>query len=406
MSQQLQNAYQFGPFCVDAVRRVLLREGEMIPVTSKCLDTLLVLVEHRGQVVTKDYLMKTLWPDTVVEENNLTQQISMLRKVLGERVGEHRYLVTVPGRGYSFVAEVSAPPNGDRELIVAEHIRSRITLDVEDESDKEFPESDESVKYLPQQQVIKSRLSRFTLAVLSVLILIAGSAFAASWFLARLPQAARNDDARKSIAVLPFKALTDDSKNNYLTTGMADALIAKLSNVRQISVRPTSAIVKYTGQDQDAQEIGKRLGVDSVLEGTVQSAGNRVRVTVQLVNVQNRAPLWAKSFDEELTDIFAVQNTISEQVAQALMVKLNGDEQKQIRKHETYNVEAYQEYLRGRYFWNKRNEDGLTKSLSHFQQAIDLDPGYGAAYAGSADAQMLLVFYHVENFPAAETIQK
>src|SRR6476660_352966 len=109
MSQRLECLYEFGPFRIDAVKRVLLREGEIVPLTSKSLDTLLVLVEHSGQVVTKDDLMKTLWPDTVVEENNLTQQISMLRKALGEKVREHRYLVTVPGRGYSFVAEVSAP---------------------------------------------------------------------------------------------------------------------------------------------------------------------------------------------------------------------------------------------------------------------------------------------------------
>src|SRR5213593_4754808 len=122
---------EFGPFRIDSMKRVLWRNGELVQLTSKSLDTLLVLVEHRGEIVTKDDLMKALWPDTVVEENNLTQQISTLRKVLGEKVGEHRYLVTVPGRGYRFVGEVSVPGNRDMNLIVEQHISSRITVDVE-----------------------------------------------------------------------------------------------------------------------------------------------------------------------------------------------------------------------------------------------------------------------------------
>jgi tetratricopeptide (TPR) repeat protein len=160
------------------------------------------------------------------------------------------------------------------------------------------------------------------------------------------------------------------------------------------------------GRDQDAQSIGLELGVDSVLEGTVQQAGGRVRVTVQLLNVRDRAPIWAQSFDEQLTDIFAVQDAISEQVVRAMLVKLSGTEQQQLRARETENVEAYQEYLRGRYFWNKRDEEGLKKSLEHFQQAINLDSSYGQAYAGLADAYTLIAHYHIRPYVPEDSFQK
>ena len=389
---------------MDAVKRVLLRDGEMVPLTSKSLDTLLVLVEHCGQVVTKDDLMKTLWPDTVVEENNLTQQISMLRKALGERANEHRYVVTVPGRGYSFVAEVSASRNGDMNLVVEQHIRSRITVGVEDDHESDL-EPNADIKFLPGSHLVMHRPWGSKSTMLSLFAVLAGLALLAFWF-SSPGQRSQRAELKRSIAVLPFKPLNSDSTSDYLSTGMADALIAKLSNIRQISVRPTSAIIKYAGQSQEAQAIGRELGVDSVLEGTVQRVGERVRVTVQLVSVQERDPSWARSFDESISDIFALQDTISEQVAQTMMVRLNGEEQRQIRKRETENVEAYQEYLRGRYFWNKRDQQGLKKSLEHFQKAVDSDPNYGQAYAGLADTYTLCATYKFDLFPPDEAFRR
>jgi TolB-like protein/DNA-binding winged helix-turn-helix (wHTH) protein/Flp pilus assembly protein TadD len=402
MSQRLECLYEFGPFRIDAVKRVLLREGEIVPLTSKSLDTLLVLVEHSGQVVTKDDLMKTLWPDTVVEENNLTQQISMLRKALGERANEHRYVVTVPGRGYSFVAEVSGPRKPDMNLVVEQHIRSRITVGVEDSDESELL----IPKYLPGSHLALPHRWGSKSTMLLLFAGLAGLALLLGFWFSSPGQVAQKGERKRSIAVLPFKPLNSDSNNDYLSTGMADALIAKLSNIRQISVRPTSAIIKYAGQTQEAQAIGRELGVDSVLEGTVQRVSERVRVTVQLVSVEERDPAWAKSFDEGISDIFALQDTISEQVAQTMMVKLNGEEQRQLRKRETENVEAYQEYLRGRYFWNKRDQDGLKKSLDYFQHAVDLDPNYGQAYAGLADAYTLFATYRIDSFSPDEAFRR
>lgn len=401
-----EGVYEFGPFRIDSVKRQLLREGEPITLTSKSFDTLLALVEHRGQVVNKDELMKRLWPDTVIEENNLTQQISMLRKALGERAGEHRFVVTVPGRGYSFVAEVREVCGDESALIVEQHTRSRITVDIEDEHEKELPVREENVKYIPAALPAHRRRWRQRTAILSGLaILFALVVSLALWSAFHNPLPEKKAEIKRSIAVLPFKSLDNDPANDYLGTGMTDTLIAKLSNIREINVRPTSSVIKYAGQRQDALAIGNELGVDSVLEGTIQKAGDRVRVTVQLINVQDRIPLWAQSFDEKLTDIFSVQDAISSQVAGAMLVKLNGDEQKQLRKHETENIEAYQEYLRGRYFWNKRDGDGLKKSLEYFQHAITLDSNYGRAYAGLADAYTIIANYHIKPYSTEETFQ-
>jgi len=401
MSQQPASVYKFGPFRVDAVKRVLTRNGEIIPLTSKSLDTLLVLVLRRGQVVSKDDLMRTLWPDTVVEENNLTQQICTLRKALGEKANEHRYVVTVPGRGYSFVAEVNQPANGDLPLILEPANGSTITE--KDQKPGNKPPL-ESLEYPPRGRGDRRRWS-LKATTISLAAALATVALVSFWFSAQRSPSPVAHETRRSIAVLPFKALNSDPTNEYLSTGMADALIAKLSNVRQISVRPTSAIIKYSGQVREAQSVGRELGVDSVVEGTVQKSGERVRVTVQLVNVQDRNPVWAKSFDENITDIFSLQDTISEQIAQTMMVKLTGDEQRQLRKRDTVSVAAYQEYLRGRYFWNRRTQEGLIKSRDYFQQAIKLDQNYAQAYAGLADAYTLLVLYRVDSVTPDDAVQ-
>lgn len=191
----------------------------------------------------------------------------------------------------------------------------------------------------------------------------------------------------RSIAILPFKTLgapeTEDAE--YLGLGMADALITSLSNLRQLLVRPTNAVVRFSDPAQDLLIAGNELGVDAVLDGWVQRANDRVRVTVQLVSVRDGAPLWADKFDAPWTDIFTVQDSISEQVTRALMLKLSGAEQRLLTKHETENMNAYQAYVRGRYYWNKFTEEGFQRAIASFMEAIHTDPGYALAYAGLGD---------------------
>jgi serine/threonine protein kinase/tetratricopeptide (TPR) repeat protein len=192
-----------------------------------------------------------------------------------------------------------------------------------------------------------------------------------------------------SLAVLPFKPIGGE-EDEYLGLGMADALITKLSKIREINVRPTSAVRKYGAQDQDPVAAGRELRVEAVIEGSVQRVGDRIRVTVQLVSVRDGAPLWAETFDENFTNIFAVQDRISEQVAQSLTLTLNTAERELLTKRYTENSEAYQLYLKGRYFWNKRTGEGMKRGIEYFDQAIRIDPNYALAHAGLADSYNVL----------------
>jgi DNA-binding winged helix-turn-helix (wHTH) protein/tetratricopeptide (TPR) repeat protein len=315
MTQQSVLIYEFGDFSVDAAKRQLRgRGGVSVPLTTKAFETLLYLVGRSGTVLDKDELIGAIWPDTIVEENNLTQTISSLRRALGESRAEHRYIMTVPGRGYCFVADVRT----------------------------------------------------------------------------RQPHAPTpTASALRTMAVLPFQPLVAEYRDAALELGMADTLIARLSG-REISVRPVSSVRKYMESDQDPLVAGHELGVELVLEGSIQRRGDSIRVTVRLVKTVDGTSLWAGTFDEKFTDIFVVQDAIANKVAAALALQLGGEEQKHLTKRYTESVEAYQFYLKGRFHWNKRAPQDLRKAIEHFKQAIALDPSYALAYAGLADAYTLL----------------
>ena len=190
----------------------------------------------------------------------------------------------------------------------------------------------------------------------------------------------------KRIAVLPFKPLVPENRDQVLEMGMADSLIAKLSNIREIVVRSLNSVRKYSDLDQDPVAAGRELEVSSVLEGNVQKSGDRIRVSARLINVADGSSLWANTFDEKFTDVFAVQDAISQKVADALALRLSGEENKRLTRRFTENVEAYQLYLTGRYHWNKLTPPEITKSIEFFKKAIELDPTYALAYFGLADA--------------------
>ena len=354
MSNRTKHLYRFGPFELDAAKRLLLREGEPVPLTPKVFDTLLVLVENSGQVLEKDELMKKLWPDAVVEENNLNQCISTLRKALQESAGEHRYIVTIPGRGYQFVASVTEPPV--------------------DEAGPTAPSGVVDHRW----RLTRNAWIVSVLAAASVMVM--GYLWRAVW-----PGRTAREARVRSIAVLPFKSLGLLEGDEYLGLGLADALITRLGNVPGTLVRPTSSVVRYTDPSLDPVAAGRQLKVDSVLDGKIQRSGDRIRLTVQLLRVDDGAPLWADRFDESFTDIFSVQDSISEQVTRALLLRLTAPEKQRVTRRYTANAEAYRAYLKGRYYWSKSTPEGLDKAIEAFQQAIEIDPNYALAYAGLAD---------------------
>ena len=199
---------------------------------------------------------------------------------------------------------------------------------------------------------------------------------------------ARRGSASKmtSLAVLPFKPLGGSARDEALELGMTDALITRLGNVRQVRVRPMSAVLRYADAQHDLEAAGRELRVDALVEGKIQRADDRIRVTVHLLRVRDGASLWAETFDEQFTNIFVMQDSISRQVARRLALTLSGDEAKGLTRRDTTNAEAYQHYLKGRYFSSQRTGDGLRKAVEHFEQAVALDPTYAIAYAGLADS--------------------
>jgi DNA-binding winged helix-turn-helix (wHTH) protein len=252
--------YAFGSFRLDRTACVLMRDSEIVPLTPKALDTLLVLIERRGELVSRNELLRAIWPDVCVEENNLNSNIFMLRRAFGE----DNYIATIPRRGYRFMANVE-----------------EIVIDTENEQENLQPKA--GISILP----------------------------------AKTPKT-----AIRSLAILPFKTLSTDGCDGCLELGLADALITRLSNLPGAVVRPTSAIAKYRGLDQEPIIAGRELDVELILEGSIQRSGDRIRVTVQLVSLSDGISFWAEKFDDRFTDIFAVEDAISARIADALSARL------------------------------------------------------------------------------------
>jgi DNA-binding winged helix-turn-helix (wHTH) protein/TolB-like protein/Flp pilus assembly protein TadD len=386
--------YEFGDFRLDTAKRLLQRlDGATVPLTPRVFETLLYMVEHRDTVLDKERLMEAVWPDSIVEENNLSQNISTLRRIFGETPGSHSYIVTVPGRGYRFVAEVSDQTDNGSATVKAEQ-GTGPTL-AENRS--------EAATAKGRQQSPGKTGGPLALAVLSVIVLAAA-------FLAQGPSVGwlkkhRIGDAVPatspgkvpetvhSIAVLPFKPLGSEMNNELLGLGMADAVIGKMSELKQIVVLPTSSVLKYTDRDFDPIATGHTLGVDAILSGTVQKSDDHLRVTVQLIDLGNSRTVWSEKFDQTFTNIFAIQDSISDGVARSLALNLTTDERKQLGKHYTTNTPAYDSYLMGLYFWSKRSKEGLEKAINYFQQAVENDSNFALAYALMSDCYYLQLYY-------------
>ena len=381
MNEPQAHIYEFGDFRVDAVKRLFLRlDGEQIPLTPKVFDTLLYLVRHAGKVVEKDELMTEIWADTIVEENNLSQNISILRRILGEKRGEHRFIATIPGKGFKFVAAVaSASPKSEVQSPKSSEIPD-FRFQISD-SFAENPDPNNEDRTLTnggREGEKKKNLFRLWAIAGAVLVGFGLLGFYA-WRENR-----KAVSAVKTVAVLPFKPLVAENRDEALEIGMADTLILRLGSNREVTVRPLSSVRKYGGLEQDSVQAGRDLDVDSVVDGSVQRWGDKIRVTVRLVKVADGVALWTGTFDENFTDIFVVQDAISNKVAAALALQLGG------AKRHTENLEAYRLYLSGRFHLSKRTPPDLRKSIEYFEQAIALDPNYALAFAGLADAYSLL----------------
>jgi len=410
MFSEVQKRYEFGPFRLDPTEHTLLRGDQVVALTPKAFETLALLVQKSGHLVRKDELIESVWHDTVVEESNLNVIIHTLRKALGDDPRESKYIETVAKCGFRFVAEVrkaeeheqtaSAPTNGSGSVKVATQ-----------SSFAEQINAVHSATLSPSSLPRPRDRRRLVVLVLSIIAVVLTATSISVWRSNRRPTTAAAPPTQvRSIAVLPFGVLSSEKGDEYLSLGLADALITSLSQTRQVIVRQTEAVAKYQNTGKDPLEAGREQGVDAVLEGQVQRIGDRVRVSARLVRTSDGTSLWADRFEEKFTNIFAVEDAVAEKVARTTVLAMNGAGEapttERLTKRYTENNEAYEAYLKGRYMWNKRTVDSLQKALGYFQQALRLDPNYSLAYVGLADTYTLLSFFTLaapsDAFPKAK----
>ncbi len=387
MVQQDNHSFEFGRFRLKVAERVLLREGELVPLTPKVFDILLILVENGGQVVAKDDLMKRVWPNTFVEEGNLTQNISLLRKALGETPGGVQFIETVPRRGYRFVAETSETW-GEQEASRGNGHKPAVTS-IEQSA---TPPPAVSISNTSAERNGSKRTPLFAIAAIVLVSAIIGIFY----FTGRGNEGEATPI--QSIAVLPF---VDESANpdaEYINDKIAENLINSLSKLPQLRVVPRSVVASYKGRQIDPRKAGQELNVRAVVTGSMRRHGDIISIQADLIDLENVAQLWGQRYDHKLSDVLLVQEDISRDIFENLRLKLNVEEKKQL--------EAYRLYLKGRNAWNKRTGDQLQQAIEFFNQAIAIDPNYGDAFAGLADCYNMLVVYGrlqpKEGFPKAK----
>jgi TolB-like protein/DNA-binding winged helix-turn-helix (wHTH) protein/Flp pilus assembly protein TadD len=375
MSEQKQNFYEFGPFRLDPSKRRLLRDGETLRLTPKAFDLLLVLVEENGRTVEKDELLERVWAGTIVEENNLNQNITALRKLLGDSRQESQYIATIPGVGYRFVAEVRK----------------------EEFTQRRKEEDAKDAKVAPMVPEIRglNRLFRYALLVIVPLVLVV---IAYAWYTREKPR-----PAVSSIMVLPLENLSGDPAEEYFADGMTDALIGDLAQIGGLHVISRTSSMHYKGTKKSLPQIAGEINVDAVVEGTVQRSGDRVVVRAQLIHAATDRHLWVQTYTRDVRDVLDLQSEIAQAVAREVQIQLTPGEQARFSARRAVQPKAYDNYLQGRYlYWNRRTEQNLNKAIEFFQNAIKEDANYAPAYAGLADCYNSLSVVQVGALPPGE----
>lgn len=323
--------YEFNGFRLEADQRRLLYEGQPVPLKPKVFDLLLFLVKMRGQLVVKEDLMREVWPDAIVEENNITVSMSILRKTLGDHNVKRQFIETVPRRGYRFFAEVTEIATGQRETIE---------------------------------------------------------------FRRPLTQKALEEEPIDSLAVIPMQNPGSDPNVEYLSEGITESIINMLSRIPQLRVLACSTVLRFKGKDIDPQSVGLQLKVRAVMMIRVLRLEEKLIIRSELVKVADGSQLWGEQYNRSPSDLLAIQDEIAKAIWESLKFKLTRQDQIRLAKQPTDNIEAYNLYLRGRYFWNKYNKEWVLKAIEAFKQAIAIDNNYALAYCGMADAYFRLSNLH------------
>jgi TolB-like protein/DNA-binding winged helix-turn-helix (wHTH) protein/Flp pilus assembly protein TadD len=386
MPPPVKHGYQFGPFRLDPAERMLYRDGEVVPLTAKVFDILLVFVENSGRTLEKEEAMEQVWPGQFVEEGNLTRNISTLRKVLGESPDDHRYIVTIPGRGYRFVAEVREVTDEAERPSLRSNVVELAGNGLDESIGAAAAALDRTAVSDGEAVAAAGQVKRRTGVVWRVSLTVFGLALAFALYALIRERRSTPPSQITSIVVLPLQNLSGDPAQEYFADGMTDALIGELAKVGALRVISRTSAMHFKGTKKKLPEIADELKVGAVVEGTVLRSGDRVLIRAQLIHAATDRHLWGETYDRDLRDVLGLQSEVAQTIAREIQIKVTPAEQVRLAHNRSVNHKAFDDYLQGRYlYWNKRTKENLEKAIEYFQSATKEDPTYAQAYAGLAD---------------------
>jgi TolB-like protein/DNA-binding winged helix-turn-helix (wHTH) protein/Tfp pilus assembly protein PilF len=401
MKTEPSKLVRFGVFEVDLQTSELWKQGRRVRLREQPCRILSILLEERGAVVTREELTKRLWSEgTFVDfDHSLNTAVMRLREALGDSSDHPRFIETLPRHGYRFIAQVEEVPPVDARRA---------------DSGNERPPENDSLVNASAQWVVPSSQTNSPLSFTRRRLLIAGLfTFATAVFAIvtlHFVRAGAAVDLRgapiKSLVVLPFENLSEDKDQQYFTDGMTDELTAHLAKIHQLRVISRTSAMGYKGTHKTLSEIASDLHVDAVIEGTVLRSGNRVRITAELVQVSTDRHLWAETYESPIDDVLALQSRVATAIANEIRVNLTPEEQRLLANSKPVSAEAYENYLKGRYYWNKRSEEGLRKAIEYFQAATEKEPRYALAFAGLADCYSIIGSAIIGDVPSQEVASK
>ncbi len=393
---------RFGLFEVDLESNELRKKGLRVKLQDQQLNLLRILLEHPGTLVTRDELRHRLWkPGTFVEfDHSLNTAMMRLREVLGDSSENPMLIETVPRKGYRFIA----PVHDLKKEQETQRPLTSVDAEVEDELNlAATTPNDHSSNAVPIRLIRQVSLSRAILAGLAVALFVVAVLFL---FRQNLGLVSSEPKQISSIAVLPMENLSGDNNQDYFADGMTDELIASLARISSLRVISRTTAMEYKGTHESLEKIAHDLHVDAVVEGTVLRSGDRVRITAELVQVSTDRHLWADTYESPLGDILALQNQVAAAIVSQIRIKLTPQDKESLAATRPINAGAFEDYLKGRYYWGKRSQDGLDKAIHYFQSATEKDPTYALAYAGLADCYGILGAAIFGTIPTSEVAPK
>lgn len=387
MATQPRHIYEFGPFRLIPEERQLLRENQPVPLTPKSFDLLIVLVENSGHLIEKGDLLKRIWPDSYVEEANLSVNISALRRALGEGPDGHQYVETVARHGYRFVAEVKERWNGGAEISTRES-------GIEENGNRRVADFELQTGSAPTTTALRPRISlrRWPLVIvglllLSVLLLGLNTGGLRDRLFGKV-----NPVQIQSLAVVPLENVSGDTSQDYFADGMTEALINDLAKIDALRVSSRASVMRFKSTRKPPQEIGRELNVDAVLTGSVARSGERVRIKLQLLHVPTNRNMWTESYERDLRDVLTLQKQVTRDLVGEIKIKVTPQEQVQFGSARSVIPEAYDHYLRGQFYLYRQTRDGNEAAIAALERAVAADPNFAAAHAELAQAYVWRLF--------------